>query len=415
MGTSVQELGTVTTWLIDLLNVLTGRLDVEGGVMFPSPAVDLTALARLTGQTGLFDRWKSRVSHLPESNGELPVAAFAEEMETGGEGRIRALVTHAGNPVLSLPNGRRIERALEGLELMVSIDIYLNETTRHAHFLLPSSFGLERDHYPMLFGGLAVRNFARYAPALLPRPAGTRHDWEILLGLAARIERAHGGVHAAVGASEEALLSRLGPRGLLGALLRLGDRGITLGDLDRAPHGVDLGPLEPRLPGLLATKSGKIRLAPPRLVEDLARLRSKLRDAARAPAGELQLIGRRTLRSNNSWMHNSPRLVKGKDRCTLLMHPDDARERGLGPEDRVAVTSRTGSIVVPLAISDEVMRGVVSLPHGFGHDRPGARLSVAREHAGASANDVTDDALVDAVSGASALNGVPVVVTRAEP
>ena len=412
MGTCVQEFGTTSTWLCDVLNIVTGNLDREGGAMFTTPAVDLAALATMVGQGGKLGRWRSRVGGHAEFNGELPVTAFAEEIETPGRGQIRALITHAGNPVLSLPNGRRLDRALSSLELMVSIDIYVNETTRHAHYILPPSFGLEHDEYAILFHALAVRNTAHYAPALLPKPDGVRHDWEIFLDLTTRIAQRRGGLRALAGRAQRALLSRLGSRGLLALLLKLGGRA-RIEDLEAAPHGLDLGPLEPRLPHILSTPSKRIRLAPPELVRDLDRLAARVARPVGTASEDLLLISRRSLRSNNSWMHNSERLVKGRPRCTLLMHPSDAERRGLAPGGPVRVASRVGAVEVPLEISDEIMPGVVSLPHGWGHDRPGVRLTVAREHAGASVNDVTDDQRIDAVSGASSLSGVPVTVSAA--
>jgi len=410
MGTTVQDFGTTASWLIDALNVVTGNLDRPGGAMFASPAVDLGLLARALGQAGRSGRWRSRLGDFAEVHGELPVAALADEMETPGEGRVRALVTHAGNPVLSLPNGRRLDRALAGLDFMVSIDLYVNETTRHARWILPPSFGLERDHYPLLFHALAVRNTAHYAPPALPRPAGVKHDWEIFLDLAARVGARRGRAQAALARAGREVLSRVGPRGALRLLLALGGQ-VGLAELEAAPHGVDLGPLVPRLPGILSTPRGKIELAPEALVADLDRLRRFMEAPERA--GSLSLVGRRSLRSNNSWMHNSHRLVKGPPRCALLMHPIDAAARGLAAGQRVAVASAVGEIEVPLEISDEMMPGVVSLPHGYGHDRPGVRLSVASAHAGASVNDITDERRFDPVSGASSLNGLDVTVRAA--
>lgn len=425
MGVSTQAFGAVSCWLIDLLNLLTGNVDRPGGAMFSTPAVDLPALAALVGQTGSFDRWRSRVRGLPEFNGELPAATMAEEIETPGEGQVRALITHAGNPVLSTPNGRRLDRALAGLEYMVAIDIYRNETTRHAHLILPPTFGLERDHYPLLVAGFAVRNVAKLSQAVLPRDPGARGDWEILLGLTTRLlERQGPGGRA--GAAALGWIERRGPRAVLREALRVGPwgrrrgaggRGLTLEALLESPHGVDLGPLEPRLPGILRTRGRRIRLDPPRFVADLARVEAALAGAEAAAAGrapdELLLIGRRQLRSNNSWMHNSLRLVKGPRRCTLQMHPDDAQQRGLRAGDRARVSSRVGAVVVEVEVSDAMMPGVVSLPHGWGHDREGIRLGVAQEHAGVSVNDLTDEAARDELSGVAVLSGVPVTVTAA--
>jgi anaerobic selenocysteine-containing dehydrogenase len=405
MGTSVTELGTTTSWLIDALNAVTGNLDRPGGVMFTTPAVDLARLAALLGQTGSHRRWRSRVSGLPEFNGELPVAALAEEIETPGEGQIRALVTHAGNPVLSLPNGRRLERALGSLEFMVAIDIYLNETTCHADFVLPPTFGLEHEQYPLLFLALSVRNWAKFSPAILPAAEDSRHDWQVLLGLATRLLSRRGMSGKVAAAAMQRALGA-GPRRWLDLLLRFGPHRLKLERLQGSPHGIDLGPLEPRVPALVKS----IRLAPPLFLADLARVRSRLEDGAAAD-GELMLIGRRTLRSNNSWMHNSELLVRGKNRCTLLMHPDDARARGLASGESVRVTSRVGAIETELEVSDEVRPGVVSLPHGWGHGREGTRLPVANRRPGVSLNDVIDDARYDPISGTSQLS-VPVSVCR---
>ena len=420
LGTSTQAFGTIACWLVNALNVVTGRLDEVGGAMFTGPAVDLVGDRRLAGR-GHAGRWTSRVRGLPEFSGELPVAALAEEIDTPGPGQVRALVTLAGNPVLSTPNGARLDRALASLEFMVSIDSYVNETTRHAHVILPPSSPLEREHYDLVFHVLAVRNTAKWSPALFSRPADARHEWEILGGLARRLiegpplQRAR--ARAAVAAA-----TWLGPRRLVDLLLRFGPygsgvnpfgRGLSVRRLEQAPHGVDLGPLAPCLPGRLATPDRRIRLAPPALVADVARLDAGLEAGLAAPPGHVALVGRRDLRSNNSWMHNAPRLMKGPTRCTLRMHPEDAASRGLVDGERVRVVSRVGAIEVVLEVSDEVMPGVASLPHGWGHDRPGVRLSVARALPGASLNDLTDDALVDAASGNAAFSGVPVRVERA--
>jgi anaerobic selenocysteine-containing dehydrogenase len=408
MGTSVQEFGTVATWLVDLVNVATGNLDRPGGWMFGTPAVDLARAARLLGLAGSFDRWRSRVSGHPEFTGEFPAAALGEEIETAGAGQIRALLVLAGNPVLSLPNGGRLDRAFAGLEFMVSIDVYLNETSRHADLILPTTFGLEHEQYSILNQALAVRNVAHWSPAVLEKPPGLRHDWEVIVELAARIGRAKGGREALKGRLRGALGRRIGARRALDLLLRLGPHRLSVAKLAKARHGLDLGPLEPRLGALMARR--KVRVAPQRFVADLARLERRLA----AAASELVLVSRRTLRSNNSWNHNAPRLVSGRERCVLEMHPRDAGRRGIETGQRVALKSRVGQVVVPVHVTDAVMPGVVSLPHGWGHDKSGARLRVAARRPGASVNDVTDDAFVDALSGASSLSGVPVEVSRVE-
>jgi anaerobic selenocysteine-containing dehydrogenase len=414
LGLSTQEFGGLCQWLVNAVNLVTGNLDRAGGAMFTRPAVDVLSL---TGP-GRRGRWTSRVRGLAEFGGELPSSTIAEEIETPGKGQIRALFTLAGNPVLSTPNGARLERALPALELMVSIDPYLNETSRHAHFVLPTTPPLQRDHYDVIFHALAVRNTARYSQPLLAAEPGLRHDWQVLAGLARRLDR--GPLAARL---QRRLIAALGPRRQLDIGLRSGPhgagfhpfaRGLTLRRLERAPHGVDLGALEPCLPARLRTPGRRIDAAPQPFLADLDRLRERL-VAADATAiatepGELRLIGRRHVQSNNSWMHNVPRLMRGRPRCTLLMHPQDAARRGLHNGELVAIASRTGSVQAPLEVSDEMKPGVVSLPHGWGHHRPGTRLSTAAQQPGASLNDVTDELRVDVVSGNAALSGVLVTV-----
>jgi anaerobic selenocysteine-containing dehydrogenase len=420
VGASTQAFGGLCQWLVNVLNIVTGNFDRPGGAMFPRAAFDVVGITTLTGQVGHGTRWKSRVRGLPEFGGELPAAALAEEMLAEGEGQIRALVTIAGNPVLSTPNGRQLDQALAGLDFMVAIDIYLNETTRHAHIILPPTTGLETDHYDISFHSLAVRNTAKYSEALFAPAPGARPDWQILHELRRRL----GGLPANPANRKDPrvkldVFSRMPPARIVDLALRLGPYGawggnaggqaLNLHKLKRAPHGLDLGPLQPGLPERLVTRSRRIELAPPLLVADLARLEQTLLGEPR-PAGayDLSLIGRRDLRSNNSWMHNSPRLVRGAARCTLLMHPQDAAARGLRAGQTVRVRSRVGQVDVPLEISDAVMAGVVSLPHGWGHNRPGLRLATAQQHAGASINDLTDEQLLDTLTGNAAFTGVPV-------
>jgi anaerobic selenocysteine-containing dehydrogenase len=428
MGVSTQEFGAVSQWLTQVINAVTGNLDRAGGAMFTRPAIDLVALADRTGQRGHYGRRRSRVRGLPEFGGEYPVATLAEEMLTPGDGQIRALVTLAGNPVLSTPNGRQLDRALEGLDFMVSVDCYLNETTRHANIILPPTSALEHDNYDLVFHLLAVRNTAKYSPALFDAPADARHEWEIFLDLADRMgphdlgSRLRGGLlRAAIRIFGPELLLDLGLRfGPYGSGWNLFGDGLTLGKLKSAPHGVDLGPLAPCLPERLRTKTGRIQLVPELLAGDLARVRERFFGAPAEGDGDgngdrLLLIGRRHLRSNNSWLHNSRRLVRGKPRCTLMIHPEDAARRGLADGELARVRSRVGSVDVPVEVTDDVMAGVVSIPHGWGHDRPGARLATASEHAGVSLNDLTDDLAVDSLSGNAAFSGVPVWVERSSP
>jgi anaerobic selenocysteine-containing dehydrogenase len=404
VGVCTQEFGGLAAWLLNVLNAVTGNLDRPGGAMFTKPAIDMIPVATALGLAGSFGRRKSRVRGLPEFGGELPAAVMAEEIETPGDDQIRALVTSAGNPVLSSPNGRRLDAALAKLEFMVAIDIYLNETTRHAHVILPPTSPLEHDHYDLAFHLLAVRNTAKYSPPLFDKPEGAKDDWEIFLELTKRVGRARRPLDRIAHPIRNAMLG-LGPKALLDVMLRFGPHRLTLDRLLREPHGVDLGPLEPCLPGRLQRKSKRVPLAPPIFLKDMERLAQR---ADKGRNGELSLIGRRELRSNNSWMHNSLRLVKGQDRCTLLMHPSDAAKRDLREGQRVTVESRVGRIEAPLEISDEMMEGVVSLPHGWGHAASAPWQRVAGSHAGVSANDWTDDQEVEAIVGQSILNGVPV-------
>lgn len=401
MGISTQAFGTLCHWLVQMINLVSGNLDRVGGALCTQPAVDLVA----STSGGHFNAWQSRVSGLPEYAGELPVAALAEEMLCEGEGQVRALVTVAGNPVLSTPNGRQLEQALQGLEFMLSIDLYINETTRHADLILPSTSALENDHYDTTFNLLAVRNVSRFNRAILPKPEGALHDWEIFVGLA----------KAFAALADKPLKQTLTPAQMIDLGLRGGPHGqgsvfdLSLHTLERYPHGIDLGPLQPNLGVRLKTASQCVEAAPAVILADLQRFAAQ----ALPHATQLVLIGRRHVRSNNSWMHNYHRLVKGKPRHQLLMHPDDLVGRQLQDGQRVRVSSRVGSIEVEVLASTDMMPGVVSLPHGFGHGRPGMRLGIAQAQAGASANDLTDERQRDAVSGNAALNGVVVEVVAA--
>jgi anaerobic selenocysteine-containing dehydrogenase len=438
IGTCTQEFGTLASWLVDALNALTGNLDRPGGAMFPRPATGRALDAGRGSGRIPYARFRSGVRALPEAFGELPVAALAEEIDAAGDARVRGLVTVAGNPVLSSPNGDRLARALESLDFLVSVDIYLNETTRFAHLILPPTSPLERSNYDAVFYGLAVRNVAKFSPRAVEPPADSREQWEILAELAGRLSGADaaavdelvfshllasavgprtGSPKVALAEARAALGRERGPERIVDLLLRAGpygDRfepgreGLSLRRLREAEHGIDLGPLEPRLPGVLATASGLVELAPELLVSDVPRLRARLSELAAPRDAEMLLVGRRHLRSNNSWMGNLRPLAKGRERCTLLVHPRDAARLGLRHGGRARVRSRVGELEAPVAVSDEVMPGVVSLPHGFGHDAPGAKLRVAREHAGVNSNLLTDEARLDALSGNGVLNGIPV-------
>ena len=406
IGLSTQEFGGVCQWLINVLNTVTGNLDRPGGAMFTLPAFDPVTAPESLAPRGSFGRWHSRVRKLPEFAGEIPVATLAEEILTEGKGQVKALVTLAGNPVLSTPNGRELDRALASLEFMVSIDCYINETTRHAHIILPSTSSLERGHYDLAFHLLAVRNIAKFSPPLFQREGDTRHDWEILLELQTRME--NGSVLNRV---KSRVMKRLGPERLLDLGLRFGPHRLTLRKVKKAVHGIDLGPLTSCLPGRLRTADKRIELAPEVLVKDVERVKSKFpATALHETNGDLLLIGRRQLRTNNSWMHNSERLVKGKPLCTILMHPTDAAHRELMNGQKVLVRSKVGAIVLPIEISAEMMPGVVSIPHGWGHDRPGNQIEVAQQHAGQSINDLTDNQAIDTLCGTAAFNATAVTV-----
>jgi anaerobic selenocysteine-containing dehydrogenase len=401
MGVSTQAFGTLCHWLVQLINLVTGNLDRVGGALCTEPAVDLVA----TTSGGHFNLWQSRVSGRPEYAGELPVSAMAEEMLTDGEGQVRALITVAGNPVLSTPNGRQLEQALDGLEFMVSVDLYINETTRYADLILPSTSALENDHYDTTFNLFAVRNVTRFNRAILAKPEGALHDWEIFVGLAKAFAARTG----------KELKPTMPPASMIDLGLRMGSYGdasahkLSLATLFDHPHGVDLGPLKANLAARLKTADQRVQAAPEVMLADLARFA-----ASQAPAAdELLMIGRRHVRSNNSWMHNYHRLVKGKPRHQLLMHPDDLASRGLSDGQRVRVSSRVGMIEVEVLGSPDMMKGVVSLPHGWGHARPGVQMAIASGQPGASANDLTDECQLDELSGNAALNGVPVTVAAA--
>ena len=406
LGVSATGFGSVSQWAINCLNLLAGDFDRPGGVMFPEPAVDVVG-RRFVG-TGHFDLYRSRVRGLPEYGGELPAAAMREEIETPGEGQIRAFVSIAGNPVLSTPDGRRLGEAFDSLDFMAAIDIYLNETTRHADVILPPTTALERDHYDLVFHGLAVRNTARFSSAVFAKPEGAMHDWEIYRELTERVASRLDRKLPLKARLKQRLRMRTSPTQQLALLLRTGRR-TTLRELRAHPEGLDLGPLLPTMPARLQTEDHRIHLVPRLVVDDLARLRAWLADR---PDDALVLIGRRHKQDNNSWFHNSTRLTRGRPRHQLLMHPEDLGERGIADGALVDVTSRVGTVRVEVAATDDMMRGVVSLPHGYGHQVDGTRLRNATKVAGVSINDLTDPGLLD-VSGNAALNGVPVTVAAA--
>ncbi|UXA17632.1 molybdopterin-dependent oxidoreductase [Mycobacterium sp. SMC-4] len=438
IGTSTVEFGTLGSWLVDVVNVLTGNLDRPGGVMFPLSPVAPAPRPPKPGRGFVTGRWHSRVSGYPEALSEFPAAALAEEIETPGEGQIRAVVTIAGNPVLSAPDGERLDRALAGLDFMLSVDPYLNETTRHADVILPPPPPSRAAHFDLALNGLAVRNNARYSPPVLP-PSGRPDEAELLSRIAlilsgvgadgdpalvddqviaSTLAKETADPHSPVaGRSVDELTAMLEPgpgyERRLDMMLRLGaygdafgarPDGLTLAMLKAAPHGIDLGPLQPRVTEVLRTPSGRIELAPDPLIADAARLREAL---DRRTDGFV-LIGRRHLRSNNSWMHNLPALAGGTNRCTLRIHPDDAAE--LGISDTVRVKGPGGELVVPVELDDGLRRGVTSLPHGWGHDRDGTGQRVAAAEPGVNANQLNDGSVLDPLSGTAVLNGIPVLL-----
>ena len=447
IGTCTQEFGTLASWLVDVVNCLTGNLDCAGGVMFTKPA---TGSANTGGTPGAgrgvrFGRRRSRVRGLPEMFGELPVVCLAEEIDTPGDGQVRGVITVAGNPVLSTPDSGRLDRALASLEFMVSVDIYKNETTRHANVILPPEGVLARGHYDLAFYQLSIRNIANYSPPVVDLEPGEMAESEILLRLANVVSGegvatdptalddivVAGLVQKAVqrsGSNVEgrdpdelvaALASRSGPERILDLMLRTGPygdgfgadpSGLSLAVLEASPHGVDLGPLQPRIPEVLRTPSGKVELAPKPIADDVARLGASLE---RGRNGEMVLIGRRDLRSNNSWMHNLDILVKGKVRCTLHVHPDDAARLGVVSGGAACVRSRTGEVAVTVEVTDAIMPGVVSIPHGWGHGIGGTDLSVAAGRPGVNSNLLADGDLFDPLSGNAVLNGIPVNVEAA--
>jgi anaerobic selenocysteine-containing dehydrogenase len=421
MGLSTQEFGALCQWIIQLINIATGNLDRAGGMMFVKPALDLVK----TKSNDSFNRFQSRIRRLPEFGRELPSAVMAEEMLGGGEGQIKAFMVSAGNPVLSTPNGRQLEAALTGLDFTVAVDFYINETTRHADIILPPTGPLEHGHYDLIFNLFAVRDVAKYSAAMFKPAPGTKSDWHIYQGLIERIDRLRG-KKPKLSARVWKLLGKLLPNlasmeFLLDLGLRTGPhgkgfwpfgKGLSLARLKRHPHGLDLGALKPSLPDRLFTSDRKIDTAPQILCDDVRRLKEKFANTGTLtnPAETLLLIGRRHIRTNNSWMHNSRRLVKGKDRCTLLIHPGDARQRNVADGQSVTISARVGAITIKAEITDNIKQGVVSLPHGWGHHREDMQLQVASANPGVSINDITDELLIDPVCGNAVLNGIPVTI-----
>ncbi len=396
MGVSVVRFGTLNHYLIQLLNISTGNVDREGGVMFPDSIIDPVERSG----TGSYGRYHQRLSGRPEVLGELPAAELAPEITTEGKGQIGALLTIASNPVLSAPGGRQLDAALETLDLMVSIDMYITETTRHAHYILPPCGPLEKDHYPLFFTPLAIRNYAAYSKATLPQTEGSKSDWEIMADLEGAIRLAQG---------ENDIPEKIDPREILDQIMKSSPHKISLAEVEAHPNGYDMGPLKPRLPERLKTEDQLIHCAPELPLRDLMAFKNVTDERK---DGDFSLIGRRHIRSNNSWLHNSHRLLKGPNRCTLMIHPDDAKGLGLKTGDMATVSNHVGTVDIETEITTDIMPGVVSIPHGFGHGRKGVKLSVAAANPGVSMNDLTDPALVDDLSGNAVLNGIPVNIVK---
>jgi anaerobic selenocysteine-containing dehydrogenase len=435
IGLCNQEFGSLASWLVDVINILTGHFDTPGGAMFPRPAAwSITAqpLPGLEGGRAEFGRWHTRVRGAKEVLGQAPVSCMAEEIATPGDGQLKALITIAGNPVLSTPGGDRLDEVLPMLEAMISVDLWLNETTRHADVILPGLSPLEQPHHDDLILLFAIHSIANYSAPVFD-PGDRPHEWEILIRLTglctgtpaedvdvAAIDDGFFDYLAFTrgmdGAEIRHLYEHGGPERMLDLTLRtgpFGDRygenpgGLTLDMLKAHPNGIDFGPMEPQLPDILGTPDQKIRLAPQYLLDDLPRLAERLE----RPAEPLVLVSRRHLRSNNTWLHNVPALMKGKDRCTLLIHPEDAARCGVGDKDVVTVKSEAGAITVPVEVTDAIKRGVVSMPHGWGHGKPGTRMSVANSSPGANTNALSPPTFVDEPSGNGVLNGIPVTIS----
>ena len=405
MGISVQEFGLLSQYLSMIINIVSGRLDEVGGLMFPNPAVDLVN----NSGPGYLGKRHSRVSNLPDFNGDYPVVAMADEMLVEGEGQLKGFITVAGNPVLSTPNGEKLDEALSKLDFMVSFDYFVTETSRHANIILPPVSPLERDHYDVTFNGFAVHNVAKYSPALFAKQKSAKHDWQIYLELAERLDK-----KAPLATKvERQLVKALGPKIILDQGLKRGPYyHMSLRKLKKHPHGMDLGPLKTMLPQALKHKDKQIHLNVDFYQADLERVQDMMEQY---DDKQILLIGRRHVRSNNSWLHNSHRLVKGKPRCTLMLHPETAENYSIKDGQEVKVTSRVGHVTIVAEVTDELMPGVVSIPHGWGHGRKGVKQKIAQAHAGVSVNDLTDDTLIDQLSGNAAVNGVPVQLEAIEP
>jgi len=461
MGTSTQEFGGLATWLIYVINILTSHLDERGGLMFTKPAADLVEISTYVGHKGSAGRFES-VSGLPEFSGELPANTMADQIETKGKSQIRAMICVAGNPVLSSPNSNRLERAFGSLDFMISVDSYLNETSKHADLILPGTSPLEQSHYDIALNMISVRNVAKFSDALFKPEKNAKHDWEILHELSYRIGHAKGLVGKSKARAQYEAMKQLGPDGVLDVMLRVGpygtqlpgtssigaflidtiqdvfppshpirkaldngpygpqnrglSKGLCVASLRNYPHGVDLGSLQSALPERLFTKNKHINLVPKSYLEDLPRLRRQLTMLESVKHTDtMLLIGRRDVRSNNSWLHNSQRLVKGKNRCTAQISEQDAKQRKIKHGDMLKVSTDYGAVTLPCEVGDNIMPGVISIPHGWGHGQEGTELSIANKRPGVNINALISDQLVDRLTGTSVLNGMPVRVEALKP
>ena len=410
MGASVQAFGTLTQYLLMLFNMLTGNLDQQGGMMFTQPAADLLPHSG----RGSIANFHSRVRNLPAFAGEFPVSALAEEILTEGEGQIKAMVIGAGNPILTTPNGPQLDNAFASLEFVVAVDFYITETSRHANIILPPVTALERDHYDVVFHNFAVRNSTKFSPAIFPAAENSKTDWQIYLGLAERLDKLNG-----LPTERYQALWQKQPKGVVNDLLQSSQyrhegEALSIELLLDKPHGIDLGPLRPDLPNAIYHNDKKINLSFDYFMSDLSRLDSHFFESAKADDNSLQLIGRRHLKTNNSWLHNSKRMVKGTNnglsRCTAQIHPDDALSHNIEDKQMITVTSRVGQVSIPAEITEKIMPGVISIPHGWGHNKKGSQWQTAEQHAGVNVNDLTDEMVLDELSGNAVLNGVPVQI-----
>ncbi|MGO4892862.1 molybdopterin oxidoreductase family protein [Flavobacterium sp. W21_SRS_FM6] len=413
MGASVQAFGTLTQYLIMLFNMLSGNLDKPGGMMFTQPAADTLPHSG----RGSIAQYHSRVRKLPAFAGEYPVSTLAEEITTEGVGQIRAMVIGAGNPVLTTPNGQQLDDAFAGLDFMVAVDFYLTETSRHADIILPPVTALERDHYDVVFHNFAVRNSTKYSPAVFSPEKDSLTDWQIYLSLAQRIDALRG-----LPTDKYQDLWAKEPKGVVNDLLKTSEyrhegQRLSIDLLLQNPHGIDLGPLRSNLPDAIFHSDKKIDLRFDYFMADLPRVDQQFFSEKAKTKYNLLLIGRRHLKTNNSWLHNSPRMVKGTNkglsRCTAQLHPEDAQYHQLSEGQMITVRSRVGEISLPVEITDKIMPGVISIPHGWGHNKAGSKWSVAQEHAGVNVNELTDEMVLDELSGNAVLNGVPVCISAA--